>query len=91
MFRVYRWSRIYMDQIHEIQTRGASAVEAFAIGSYTYIAIAQAQDAAGNYEVCNPLEIYILRFAIDYVFLQSVFHSNLYGIIGWNAYTSHVW
>jgi len=49
-----------MDQIHEIQTRGASAVEVFPILSYTYIAIAQAQDAAGNYEVSSMASVSVI-------------------------------
>jgi len=40
-----------MDQVHEIQTRGAVGVVSFPVSSYTYVAIAQAEDAAGNYEV----------------------------------------
>jgi hypothetical protein len=40
-----------MDEIHAIQTRGASAVEIFVINSRKYIAIAQSEDATGNYEV----------------------------------------
>jgi hypothetical protein len=58
-----------MDQIHEIQTRGASAVEAFSIDSYTYIAIAQAQDAAGNYEVSS-----IYRFSDEKDTVECTLH-----------------
>lgn len=40
-----------MDEIHQIQTKGAVAVETFTFDSKEYIAIAQSQDASGNVEV----------------------------------------
>jgi len=49
--RLFRWARTYMDEIHAIQTRGATAVTTFRINAKTYIAIAQSQDSNGNYEV----------------------------------------
>jgi len=41
-----------MDEIHRVQTKGASAVEIFPMNSKMYIAITQAQDASDNNEAC---------------------------------------
>ncbi|ODM97789.1 Thrombospondin-type laminin G domain and EAR repeat-containing protein [Orchesella cincta] len=45
---ISRWAGSYMDKIHQIQTTGASAVEAFTINSKKYIAIAQTRDSTGD-------------------------------------------
>lgn len=40
-----------MDEIHQVQTTGASAVKTFTISGKEYIAIAQSQDSTGNTQV----------------------------------------